>query len=70
MLSPIENPRYLVKIKRGYYQVPAVIGKNKKGVQILEKYLRKEFLRVGLLYTKTPVGKWQLLEIKMQSIVK
>ena len=70
MLSPIENPRYLVKIKKGYYQVPAIIGKNKGWAQILEKYLRKEFPRVELLYTKTPTSKRHLLEIKMQAIAK
>ena len=66
MLSPIEVPRYLIKIKKRYYPVPQVLGKNKQWAQILEKNLKKEFGRTKLLYTKTLSGKQQLLEIKMQ----
>lgn len=66
MLSPIEVPRYLVKVGKGYYQVPTVIGKNKKWAQILKRHLRSEFRNVKLFYTKTPDGKRQLLELKTQ----
>jgi len=68
MLSPIEVPRYLVKVYQGYYQVPAAIGKNKKWAQVLEKHLRLEFRSVKLFYTKTPEGKRRLLELKMQML--
>ena len=70
MLEPIEVPRYVLNIKKGYYQVPSVIGKNKKWVQMLEKHLKKEFGRIKILYTRTPSGKRELLEIKIQTLVQ
>ena len=70
MLEPIDVPRYVVEINGIHYQVPAIIGKNRKWVDVLERNLKRAFWKVKVTYTKSPNGKMELMKIKIQSLTK
>lgn len=65
MISPIKNPRYLIKIKKTYFPVPKLIGANKKQVNFLLHALHRP-KNSQLIFTKNPEGKRQLLMIKLK----
>lgn len=79
LLSPIENPRYLLQSRRiykkfiggsgtNYYAVPTPLGRHKKLVSIL---LWEWGKRVGLckgIYTRTLEGRRLLLRARRESL--
>lgn len=64
MTSPPENPRYLLFFDQQCYQVPEIMGRNKKHVEFLAHQIwpRRNYT---LLYTRTPEGRRKMLETKL-----
>lgn len=76
MLSPIDNPRYLmIKVKGGkkmYYQsyaCPAIIGAKKESAQLLASHLSLSMGRVDIVYTRTRSGRADLLNCRKYSYI-
>jgi len=64
MLSEIENPRYIIKVKQNYFAVPDIIGTNRENTDFLLGKLR--LTRQGnLIFTRNPDGKAKLFLIKL-----
>lgn len=65
----IENPRYLMKErllpgKYEYYNVPEVLGRNKKDAEGFCKHLKRHHQKFQLVYTRTPEGRRELLKAR------
>lgn len=78
LISPVDNPRYLIKqeekflfIKRSiYFPVPEIIGKNKVGAAFFRKVWSENFAHADLIFTRTLEGRKILLQLRFQSLVK
>jgi len=68
-LGEINNPRYVIKIRNIYFNVPSIIAKRRESVEIFRRNIEKRFItRTTILYTKTPENKIKLLQIKLDNI--
>ena len=65
LMSPLENPRYVLRYRRHCYQVAGLIGKSKAGAEFFAKQIWPR-RTPELLYTRTPEGRRSLLEIKLE----
>lgn len=77
MLSPINNPRYII-IKKypfgiyGYvhsFACPSVIGTNKKYAEILTKQLKKRTGTFVPVYTRTETGRKLIIDCRKRSYI-
>lgn len=77
LLSPIENPRYLLVKKKsnGKYQYrysfacPSVIGRKKEYVEVLAKNLKKSMGDMEPVYSHSEEGRRLILECRRKSFV-
>lgn len=65
----IENPRYLLKERLlpgqyEYYNVPEVLGRNKKDAESFCQHLKRQHQKFQLVYTRTPEGRKELLKAR------
>lgn len=65
----IENPRYLLKEtillgKYEYYNVPEVLGRNKKDAESFCQHLKRHHQKFKLVYSRTPEGRKELLKAR------
>ncbi len=65
----IENPRYLLKEKLlpgkyEYYNVPEILGRNKKDAESFCRHLKRHHQKFQLVYTRTPEGRKELLKAR------
>ncbi len=75
ILSPIDNPRYLVlregeflgTVREDYHSVPMKFAVKKETAQIFYKSWCKNVSLSELVYTRTPEGRKRLLRAKMKS---
>jgi len=78
LISPIDNPRYLIQQqekslfgKRSiYFPVPEIMGKNKAGAAFFRKIWSENFAHSDLIFTRTPEGRKILLPLRFRSLVK
>ena len=77
LVSPIDNPRYLLEEKYGllnqnfrYFQVPEALGKNKKTATFLAEEWQKEFGKTNLIFTRNIEGRRILLKLRFKNILK
>ena len=77
MLSPIENPRYIL-IKRGFlrkynyqcsFACPSIIGKKKEYVEILSKKLKTKVGKFEAVYTHKETGRKMILKCRRKSYI-
>lgn len=76
ILSPIDNPRYLIArktlfggIKRtDFHAVPQVLGSHKKYALVFSKMWQKYVGRHDLIYTRRPEGRRVLVHARMKSL--
>lgn len=73
MLSPVDNPRYLLmqRIKRKayrFYCVPEALGKNKENAQLLCHALNHQHRDFVLIYTRSLEGRKALLKARLQAM--
>lgn len=69
MLSDIENPRYIFKINKAYFQVPSIIAKNKEWTNLFRKNLEGKFGKIHIIYTRNEIGKQELLKTKLDHML-
>lgn len=73
MLSPIDNPRYLlIKQPKKYtdsYACPSIIGTKKENAQIFADYLKKKELKYNIVYTRNESGRQDLIKCKKYSYI-
>ena len=77
MLSPIENPRYILiaktKLKRHNYRLsfacPSIIGKKKEYVDVLAKYLKSTTGNFEPVYTHREDGRRLILKCRKHSYI-
>lgn len=77
LLSPIENPRYILIKKDNLgrhnyfysYACPSVIGRKKEYVEILEKKLRKSMGKFELVYTHKEGGRQTIMSCRQNSYI-
>lgn len=77
IVSPIDNPRYLLEEKYGflskssrYYQVPEALGKNKKTAAYFATEWQEKFGKTNLIFTRTIEGRKVLLKLRFKNILK
>ncbi|PKF72429.1 DEAD/DEAH box helicase family protein [Chryseobacterium sp. PMSZPI] len=78
LVSPIDNPRYLLKQKRAslfvkkdiYNPVPDIFAKNKKSAEFFKITWDKMFGSSDLIFTRTVEGRSILLKLRFQSLLK
>lgn len=76
MLSPIDNPRYIL-IKKGFFgnrrsvsfACPSIIGAKKENVQLLASELRRRAGKFELFYTRNEIGRKELLKCRKFSYI-
>ena len=70
LLSPIDNPRYIL-IKNGNYTnsfaCPTIIGNKKESVQFFADELKRKFGEFKVVYTRNENGSKELLNCKKYS---
>jgi superfamily II DNA or RNA helicase len=77
LLSPIENPRYIMIKKNIFgsydytmsFACPTVLGKNKESAEVLKKYLKGNTANFELVYTHNPEGRKFLLKCRKNSYI-
>jgi superfamily II DNA or RNA helicase len=76
MMSPVENPRYLLLgMERGhpaYYRsmaCPAILGKSREGADALASRLSHIFGRTKAVYTRNAQGRAHILNTREQSFI-
>lgn len=77
MLSPIENPRYILIAKRGFllwdyslsFACPSVIGKNNEYVQILAKHLSRTTGKFEPVYAYGEEGRELIIKCRKKSYI-
>lgn len=78
ILSPVENPRYLLVYKhwikkhwglRNYYVVPKQFGKRKEDAELFHQCWKKHVDASKLLYTRSIKGRKELLKARLSHIV-
>ncbi|ROI03505.1 DEAD/DEAH box helicase [Chryseobacterium sp. G0240] len=78
LVSPIDNPRYLLKQKKSfilfrkdrYYPVPEIFAKNKKNAEFFKKTWDKMIGKSDLVFTRTIDGRKILLKLRFQSLLE
>ncbi|MDR6490048.1 superfamily II DNA or RNA helicase [Chryseobacterium vietnamense] len=77
LVSQIDNPRYLLKQKRGllflkkdmYYPIPDIFAKNKKNAEFFTKLWDKMIGKSELVFTRTVEGREILLKLRFQALL-
>ncbi len=76
VIDPVENPRYLIRLKktgrdrRGkrYFPVPGLLGRNKESAAFFHRMWQKHLGPAELIYTRTPAGRKALLKARLRSL--
>lgn len=77
ILSPVENPRYVIERKSfvafygtssDYHAVPECIGVNQKRVQYFEAEWKASVGKCNIIYTRTPEGRKELLRTRLLAV--
>ncbi|MCB9066428.1 MAG: DEAD/DEAH box helicase family protein [Calditrichae bacterium] len=75
MLSPVDNPRYLIALlndrkprNNEFYTVPKILAKHKSSAENLIAYWEKEIGKARLIFTRTIEGRQYLLQARIQSL--
>ena len=72
LLSPIDNPRYLIIKNSNYvnsFACPSIIGNKKENVELLSMYLNKKIKGFNAVYTRNENGRQILLKCKKYSYI-
>ena len=77
LLSPIENPRYILirlnGIKEYDYKCslacPSIIGQKKETAEVFQEYLKKHSLKLKLVYTRSEQGRKLILDCRKKSYI-
>ena len=76
MLSPIENPRYVLVFKKykkldykNSFACPAIFGQKKEIVEVFKNNLRGRIGEFEILYTRNEIGRKKLIKCKKQSFI-
>ncbi|MBL3549556.1 DEAD/DEAH box helicase family protein [Chryseobacterium sp. KMC2] len=78
LISPIDNPRYLLKQQRiffflkkdQYYPIPEIFAKNKRNAELFKNDWNKMIGASDLIFTRTIDGRKILLKLRFQSLLK
>lgn len=78
LISPVDNPKYLLKQqssfffirKAVYYPLPEVFGKNKKGAESFRNVWSEMIEKSNLIFTRTVEGRKILLKLRFQALMK
>ncbi|WP_374458742.1 DEAD/DEAH box helicase family protein [Chryseobacterium taeanense] len=78
LISPVDNPRYLLVKndnslfikKSNYFPVPEVFARNKKSAEFFWKTWNETFDKTDLIFTRTIKGREILLKFRYQSLIK
>ncbi|MCW3161953.1 DEAD/DEAH box helicase family protein [Chryseobacterium oryctis] len=78
LFAPIDNPRYLLatkgsflfKLKKHYYAMPEIFGKNKKSAEYFTKVWKDKLGNIDLIFTRTIEGRKLLLKLRFQAIIR
>ncbi len=77
IIAPIENPRYLLRVRSGlkqflgyktYYAVPLVLGRKKESAQAFLKSWKSHIGGTKLVYTRTLEGRRLLLKARFSHV--
>lgn len=76
MLSPIENPRYVLVFKKykkldykNSFACPAIFGQKKEIVEVFKNNLRGRIGEFEIFYTRNEIGRKKLIKCKKQSFI-
>lgn len=77
LLSPIENPRYILirrslfgkQKKKHSFACPSVLGKNKESVELLVRNLKTSTGNFDAVFTRTPDGRKLICECRKKSYI-
>ncbi|MCS4305327.1 DEAD/DEAH box helicase family protein [Chryseobacterium sp. BIGb0232] len=78
MVSPVDNPRYILKQKKiffflkkeQYFPVPEIFAKNKKSAEFFTKTWNKTVGASELIFTRTIDGRNILLKLRFEALLK
>lgn len=78
LISPVDNPRYLIQQeekflfmkRRIYFPVPEIMGKNKVSAAFFRKIWSENFANSDLIFTRTMEGRKILLQLRFQSLIR
>ncbi|REC60359.1 restriction endonuclease subunit R [Chryseobacterium pennae] len=78
MVSPVDNPRYILKQKKNffflkkeqYFPVPEIFAKNKKSAEFFTKTWNKTVGASELIFTRTIDGRNILLKLRFEALLK
>ncbi|GAA5094214.1 hypothetical protein GCM10023210_25650 [Chryseobacterium ginsengisoli] len=78
LISPVDNPRYLLEQKDKfffmkksiYFPIPEIFAKNKKSAEFFRKTWSETFDKSDLIFTRTIEGRQILLKLRFQSLMK
>lgn len=78
VISPIDNPRYLIlqndfykfPKNKSYFAVPEIFGRNKKSAIFFENQWNQNLGNSSLIFTRTLEGRNLLLKLRLQSMLK
>ncbi|AZB08839.1 DEAD/DEAH box helicase [Chryseobacterium sp. G0162] len=78
MVSPIDNPRYVLRQKKRsflfkneqYFPVPEIFAKNKKSAEFFTKTWNKAVGKSELIFTRTIEGRKILLKLRFEALLK
>lgn len=78
MVSPIDNPRYVLRQKKRsflfkneqYFPVPEIFAKNKKSAEFFTKTWNKAVGKSELIFTRTLEGRKILLKLRFEALLK
>ncbi|MFP3594561.1 DEAD/DEAH box helicase family protein [Chryseobacterium sp. SIMBA_038] len=78
LISPVDNPRYLLEQKRNlffikknsYYPLPEIFAKNKKSAEFFCNKWSEMMEASNLIFTRTIEGRKVLLKLRFQSLMK
>lgn len=78
LITPADNPRYLLKQKvysffrwyDRYYPVPEIFAKNKKSAEFFNETWNNAMEKSDLVFTRTIEGRKVLLKLRFQSLMK
>ncbi|ANF50103.1 hypothetical protein A0O34_06085 [Chryseobacterium glaciei] len=78
LISPVDNPRYLLEQKRNlffikknsYYPLPEIFAKNKKSAEFFCNTWSEMMEASDLIFTRTIEGRKILLKLRFQSLMK
>ncbi|SHM21652.1 DEAD/DEAH box helicase family protein [Chryseobacterium polytrichastri] len=78
LVSPVDNPRYLLEKKESflfvkknsYYPLPEVFAKNKRSAEFFSKTWSEMMEASDLIFTRTIEGRKILLTLRFQSLMK